>query len=165
LRKDVLAIGIILILVGAVLTACHSASVKVDVNEEVNGVEKKLSVSGYFSSGQTLILGILPGNYWGKPIFEPGWEGVPAHKDVVVHIIDPHNNISVFDVYFVEQGRVVVNVCVENRFSRNATVHGPSSHWSRIRVLVLRNTDVRETRTSSKKSSHHVFSVKFFKSL
>ena len=104
MRKDVLAIGIILILVGAVLTACHSASVKVDVNEEVNGVEKKLSVSGYFSSGQTLILGILPGNYWGKPIFEPGWEGVPAHKDVVVHIIDPHNNISVFDVYFVEQG-------------------------------------------------------------
>jgi len=104
LRKDVLAIGIILILVGAVLTACYSVSVKVDVDEVVNGVEKKLSVSGYFSAGQVLVVGILPGNYWGKPIFEPGEEGIPAHKIVIVHIIDPHNNISVFEVYFGEEG-------------------------------------------------------------
>jgi len=104
LRKDVFAIGVLLILVGAVLTACHSASVKVNVNEVVNGVEKKLSVSGYFNSGQVLILGILPGNYWGKPIFEPGEEGVPAHKVVGVQVIDPHNDTGVFEVYFGEEG-------------------------------------------------------------
>lgn len=104
MRKDVFAIGVLLILVGAVLTACHSASVKVIVNEVVNGVEKKLSVSGYFNSGQDLIVGILPGNYWGKPIFEPGEEGIPAHKIVEVHVIDPHNDTSVFEAYFGEEG-------------------------------------------------------------
>lgn len=104
MRKDVLAIGILLILVGAVLTACHSASVKVNVNKVVTGVEKKLSVSGYFNSSQVLILGILPGKYWDKPIFEHSEEGIPAHKIVAVHVIDPHNDTGVFEVHFVEQG-------------------------------------------------------------
>lgn len=104
MRKNVFAIGILLILVGAVLTACHSASVKANVNKVVNGVEKKLSVSGYFNSSQVLILGILPGKYWDKPFFEPLEPGLPPHKIVTVYVIDPHNDTSVFEVHFVDQG-------------------------------------------------------------
>jgi hypothetical protein len=115
MKKELFVSGLILIIVGLILSSGYNISVYVEsyvlknsvVNTFEPGSQLENSISGYFEAGERVFFNFSRGRYWGgsEEMFEPGYStwnfSIPEYKTVSFEIYTPSNDVCEFQALVV----------------------------------------------------------------